>query len=144
MEGERRGGFSVVWSVGHIFLLERLGRNGLGEPEALGGVAAQGAHEVHLVFGLDALADDLVAQALDHVHDLLEEVKPPLVRGAAGEEAAVELHGVDGDIHDRVQKGVARAEIVQGGLHVLLLETGEQTLHTVKLGDGGGLGQLDL
>ena len=65
----RRGVFFV--SVAEIPPLELLSRDGLGKPEALRAVAVQRAEELHLLLGLDALADDVVAQPFDQMYDLV-------------------------------------------------------------------------
>ena len=107
----RRGVFFV--SVAEIPPLELLSRDGLGKPEALRAVAVQRAEELHLLLGLDALADDVKAQPFDQMYDLPQKIGAPRVGAAPGQEEFIQLDGVHGDIHHVVQQGTARAKIVQ-------------------------------
>lgn len=100
-------------SVAEIPPLEFLSRDGLGEPEALRAVAVQRAEELHLLLGLNALTDDVVAQPFDQMYDLPQKIGAPRVGTAPGQEEFIQLDGVHGDIHHVVQQGTARAEIVQ-------------------------------
>ena len=96
-----------------------------------------------MLLGLDALADDLIAQPLDHLHDLPQERGAAGVGDAAGQEQAVQLDGVDGNVHHTVQHRIARPEIVQRGLHPVVLEGGQQPLHPVVFRDHGRFSQFD-
>lgn len=89
------------------------GVHGRSIEEALEGLASEGAQPLRLGLGLDPLGRDTDVHAPQHADEPLEQ------RGRAGiavrtdDEAAMELHPVDGQDGEMGEGGVASAEVVE-------------------------------
>ena len=87
-----------------VLLYKRFDRNRRGEQEALQVVAVGFQQVVFLEFGLDALGDDLHAEGLSHMDDVVDDDTAARLRfvGEAKEEH-VELQRFGADVAQRVE-----------------------------------------
>src|SRR5204863_1166415 len=80
----------------------------------LDGVGAEGTEFAEAVGVLDAFGGDLVAEAVRHADGGLDDHRVGPVAFEGGDEAAVELDFVDGELLEAGQAGVPGDGVVQG------------------------------
>ena len=116
-------------------------RHRLAVEEALPVLAADRAQEADVVLGLDALDDHLLAELVRQRHDRAQDHRAGAVLAAGLQERAVDLDGVEGELVEIGQRGIAGAEIVErqagAGVRQLAQHGGRllRVLHHQRLGD---------
>ena len=121
----------------------RLSLRGLSLQCALGEGAVVGAEEGELVLGFDAFGDDGETGLAADEEDAVEDEGAEVVGVAAGEEGAVELEAVDGQVVELAQGGQAAAEIVHVDGEAAVLQGADEIAEALFVGDEGGFGQFD-
>ncbi|MBA3249448.1 MAG: hypothetical protein H0T66_03890 [Geodermatophilaceae bacterium] len=119
------------------------GRHRLPEVPALAALAAQRADRRVLLFGLDALGDDLQVQCLGHPHDRAHDLRLPGSRQRALDDLPVDLQEVQRDPLQGRQARRPGSEVVQTDLYPGVaqpLHPGHRRSTGIAQ---GALGQLD-
>ena len=88
-------------------------RQRTGEIIALNHVHVPAPQQLHLLLRLHTLRNDAVAETAEGRYDALVEERGVFVRADVEQQRTVELDDRERQLHDRIQVGVARAEIVQ-------------------------------
>ena len=123
-------------------LHQKLRRGGLAEEEALQLAAADLLQKALLLLGLHALADRVRAEAGRELHELRQDDPARFALVELLHEAHVEFHGVEADALQRVQRGIAAAEVVQPDREAERAEALDLLLHAVKVAADDALGDL--
>ena len=79
---------------------------------------------------------------MDHPDKALQEVDLLFARRAVGDERAVELHGVHGNVQDGVQHRIPRPEVIDGRVDAHAPQRDEKRLRVLVLVHGGGLDEF--
>ena len=88
-------------------------RQRTGEIIALNHVHVPAPQQLHLLLRLHTLRNDAVAETAEGGYDALVEERGVFVRADVEQQRTVELDDRERQLHDRIQVGVARAEIIQ-------------------------------
>ena len=113
---------------------------GLAEQVALHLLASDAAQVVQVLFGLHALGERLDAELLRHVHDRRQDGLRFLAETV--QELHVYLELVEVEVLQRVERGIAAAEIVHPHLVARVVEAKHARRHEDGVGSQRGLGYL--
>src|SRR5687768_10952834 len=105
--------------------------HGFGKSIALQDVAAQIAQDVRVLERLDAFADDLDAQRLADIDDGFDEVALRRRVDDRQHELAVDLQAPGLELHQRDDRGIAGAEIVDLDVDAQVLDLVDVELHQI-------------
>ena len=111
--------------------LEFVERHGAREMEALHEVASHVLEHFSLLERLDALGDDWRIETLQHSDDRAEHNAAAIFVHGGAHEAHVELHDVDGDVLQHVQRRQATAEVVHLDHHVVFAHLFDDAVQAV-------------
>ena len=114
-----------------------------GEEEALAEVALFALEGLELGLVLDSFAERLEAERLAELDERVDERAGFLRGGDAGDEGAVDLERVDGELAEVGEGAVAGAEVVDRDAHAECLEGGEAGGGLVDVLHERGLGDLE-
>src|SRR5205823_4311641 len=115
----------------------------LGEPVALGGVAAELAEPFRLLFGFDAFGDDGELERLGQFDDGPDDGRFDGVAGDVVDEDLVDLQDVDREATQVAERRVPGAEVVDGQLDTELLELPQAGGDQRAVVEEDALGQLE-
>ena len=98
----------------HLQELQHLAlRHRLAVEEALAVLAADRAQQADVVLGLDPLDHHLLAELVGERHDRAQDHRAGAVLAAGMQERAVDLDGVEGELVEIGERGIAGAEVVE-------------------------------
>src|SRR6185312_15370536 len=120
-----------------------LGVQRSGEQEALTDVALLLAQERELAVILDPLGDGLDAQRLAEFDEGVDQARSLRVVGQAGDERAVDLQCIHGELAQVPERGVARAEVVDRDPHAEALDLTEPADRLLGVSHQRRLGDLE-
>lgn len=123
--------------------VHRIG-GGAAEEVSLGLVGAEGAHELELFAGFDSLNDDLHMKVVGHRQNRLDEGAGLRAHGQFADKGAIELEGIEEELGQIAEAGVAGTEVVHGNADAAAGEAADEVGGAFDAGEGGGLGEFKL
>jgi hypothetical protein len=107
-------------------------------------VAVEVAEDLELGVGFYAFGDDGHAQGVGRGDDVFDDGPVDLGSDYAFDEEAVDFEGVEGELAEAAERGVAGAEVVDGDTEAVGAELAEVALGQDEVVDQGGFGDFEL
>ena len=118
--------------------------HGAGEEKALDLVAAEVAEGLELGFVFYAFGYDFHAEGVGHADDVFYDGSVSFRGGDAFDEEAVDFEGVEGELAQAAEGGVAGAEVVDGDADAEVAELAEMALGEAEVLHEGGFRNFEL